>query len=44
MVDLDFVSHLQQTLECIAEKAEIQNLTPLDDFDQPFASTYWFLI
>ena len=35
VVDLDFVFDSQQTLACIVEEAKIQNLTPLDDYDQP---------
>ena len=35
VVDLDFVSNSQQTLECIAEEAPIQTLIPLDDSDRP---------
>ena len=35
VVDFDFVSNSQQTLECIAEEAQIQTLIPLDDYDQP---------
>jgi hypothetical protein len=35
VVDLDFVSNCQQTLECIAEEAQIQDLIPFDDSDQP---------
>ena len=35
VVDLDFNFGSQQTLECIAEDAEIQDLAPLDDSDQP---------
>ena len=34
VVDLDIVHRSQQTLECIAKEARIQDLTPLDDFDQ----------
>jgi hypothetical protein len=35
VVDLDFVFDSQQTLKCIEMEAKIQDLTPLDDFDQP---------
>ena len=35
VVDLDFVYDSQQTLEWCAEDVEIQDLTPLDEFDQP---------
>ena len=35
VVDLDFVYDFQQTIECIAKEVEIQDLTHLDDFDQP---------
>ena len=34
VVDLDFVLNFQQTLECMIEENEIQNLTPFNDFDQ----------
>ena len=34
VVNLYYVVGSQQTLECIAKEAEIQYLSPLDDFDQ----------
>lgn len=34
MIDLCFVFGSQQTLECIAEEAKIQNCNPCDNFDQ----------
>ena len=36
VVDLYFVSNSQQTIECITKEVEIQDPTPLDDYDQPF--------
>ena len=33
VVDLDFVCDSQQTLECLVEEVEIQDLNPLDDYD-----------
>ena len=35
VVDLDFVCDFQQTLECLVEEVEIQDLNPLDDCDHP---------
>ena len=37
VVHMDFVYGSQQTLECIAKGAKIQDLTPLDDYDQPLS-------
>ena len=34
-LDLDFVYNSQQILECLVDEVETQDLTPLDDFDQP---------
>ena len=34
-VDLDFASNSQQTRECIIKETQIQDWTPLEDFDQP---------
>ena len=42
VVDLDVVYDSQQSLECLAKEAEIQELTPLDDSKQPIPSTRWF--
>ena len=33
VIDLDLVFDVQQTLECIVEEVEIQDLNPLDDYD-----------
>ena len=35
VIDLDFIYDSQQTLECIEKEVEIQELTPLNDFDHP---------
>jgi hypothetical protein len=32
--DLYFVSNPQKTLECLAKEVEIQEFSPIDDFDQ----------
>ena len=35
VVDLGFVSYPQQTLKCLTEEAETQDLNSLDGYDQP---------
>ena len=44
VVHLDFVYGSQQTLECIAKGAKIQDLTPLDDYDQPLSPHVWYRV